>query len=475
MSLFRLVAVGFLFILATTPGFALGPADVYLVINKNVLDSRAIAEHYCRKRHVPVDHILALELPASEDISRHDYDTKLAAPLREMLRGRRDKVKVLVTVYGVPLRVGGQLPSAAEQAELDKLKKEAEPLRKEQARLAEAVKKLEEAKKKEPKGQAATELPLRQKEQAEAANRLRQIEARRHWLSHAESHAAVDSELALLWHSGFELRRWQMNLLYFQVPADFRDGVPPTVMTCRLDGPSPALIKRLIDKSVEVEKKGLAGKAYFDARGIRFDPKTDPSGTGYGGYDESLREAARLLEKQGGLTVVLDDKPELFAVGQCTDCRSLLRLVLARQLHRLLPVRPRCRRLPHRQLRGGLAARPEIESLVPEPAASRRGRHARPGRRAVHRRLPQAGRVLRPARHRRIHAGRVLLEDRPVHELDDHPCRRPALQPVQNESTSEARPGQAESHRCRLPGDEGSEEVTHGCPKRFFVCSLAKP
>ena len=61
------------------------------------------------------------------------------------------------------------------------------------------------------------------------------------WLSHAESNAAVDSELALLWHEGYDLRRWQLNLLYFQVPEELRKDKPPMVMTARIDGPNLAL------------------------------------------------------------------------------------------------------------------------------------------------------------------------------------------------------------------------------------------
>ncbi len=90
-------------------------------------------------------------------------------------------------------------------------------------------------------------------------------------------------------------------------------------MTCRLDGPSVELVKRLVDQAVEVEAKGLRGKVYVDAKGNAYDAKQD-GGFGYGGYDESLREMAKLLEKDAKLTVTLDNKPELFAVGSCTEC-----------------------------------------------------------------------------------------------------------------------------------------------------------
>src|SRR5205823_747641 len=90
------------------PVRALDPAEIILIVNKHVPESRTLAEHYCQKRNVPKENIVALDLPKSEDITRADYDQKLVAPLREALKGRKDKVKVLLTFYGVPLRVGRQ-------------------------------------------------------------------------------------------------------------------------------------------------------------------------------------------------------------------------------------------------------------------------------------------------------------------------------------------------------------------------------
>src|SRR5262249_31586904 len=116
-----------------------------------------------------------------------------------------------------------------------------------------------------------------------------------------------------------ELRRWQINLLYFQVPEKMRAEKAPVLMVARLDGPTVAIAKGLVDQAVEVEKAGLAGKVYFDARGIKFDPKAD-TGHGYGGSGEALREAARLLREAAKMDVTLDDKPELFAAGSCGDC-----------------------------------------------------------------------------------------------------------------------------------------------------------
>src|SRR6187401_3227430 len=91
-------------VLSSSPALALEPADVWLIINKNVPESRQVGDHYIAKRGVPKENVVVLDLPKAEDISRADYDDKLAGPLREALKERKDKVKVLLSTYGVPLR-----------------------------------------------------------------------------------------------------------------------------------------------------------------------------------------------------------------------------------------------------------------------------------------------------------------------------------------------------------------------------------
>jgi uncharacterized protein (TIGR03790 family) len=235
-----------------------------------------------------------LDLPTGEYITRADYDAKLAGPLRAALKDRKAQVKVILTVYGVPLRVGASQPSAAEKAELEKLAPE----------LAAAKKRADELKK---------DKAVDPKDREAAIQQANELETRRMILAHHESLAAVDSELMLLWWEKYPLARWVPNPLYFQASDRYRAAVPPVVMTARLDGPTPAIAKRLVDDAVAVEAKGLTGSVVVDARGIRFDPKTD-TGYQYGGYDESMREMARLLEK-AGLAVKLDDKPELLPAG----------------------------------------------------------------------------------------------------------------------------------------------------------------
>jgi uncharacterized protein (TIGR03790 family) len=299
------------------PAYALGPEDVFLLVNKNVPESLEVAEHYCQKRQVPKDHLIMLDLPGSEDISREDYNRKLVAPLRAALRNRRQQAKVLVSTYGVPLRVGPQEPNDQERAELAKVQTQLDRLQTEQRRLNEDIAAYEV--KKNPSEELLRVLDDRRKERSAFATRLNPLLERQRRLLHAESQAAVDSELTLLWWDNYELGRWQPNLLNFQIPEVFRRDKPPLLMVCRLDGPTAAIAKRLVDHALAVEAKGLTGKVYVDARGIKFVAGQD-AGFGYGGYDESLREMARLLEHDAKLPVTLDDKPELFAPGSCPEC-----------------------------------------------------------------------------------------------------------------------------------------------------------
>src|SRR5436190_17743703 len=137
MKAFPMRLSALLLLAFASPAVALEPKDVWLVVNKSVPESRQVADHYIAKRGVPKGNVVELDLPKGEDISRADYDAKLAGPLRDALKEHKEQVKVLVTTYGVPLRVGPQLPNDDEKKELEKLRPE----------LAEARKKLAEVEK----------------------------------------------------------------------------------------------------------------------------------------------------------------------------------------------------------------------------------------------------------------------------------------------------------------------------------------
>jgi uncharacterized protein (TIGR03790 family) len=135
-----------------------------------------------------------------------------------------------------------------------------------------------------------------------------------------ESGASFDSELSLvMWPDDYQLMRWQPNYLrpgynHSQLPKFFR-----TLMVSRIDAPTLVIAKGLIDTAVEVEKKGLHGKFYIDARGL-----TKPEGGNYppGSYedfDRSLLAVAKGVQEQTDIKVVLENTPQLFLSGQCPD------------------------------------------------------------------------------------------------------------------------------------------------------------
>ena len=279
------------FLTVSTAAFALEPADIWILVNKNVPESRQVADHYIAKRGVPKTNVIELDLPKGEDISRADYDTKLAEPVRVALKDKKDAAKVLLSTYGVPLRVGGQPSDAEETKELKFLRPDLDIARKKLVEL--------EKKDREPQllDSAHAELYRRHKARLESREKI---------LSHSESHACVDSELMLLWWPKYPLERWVMNPLYFQASERYRKATTSVVMTSRLDGPTVDIAKRLVDDAIAVEAKGLAGDVVIDSRGIpfTFNPKSD-TGHGYGGYDESMREAAKLLEAGGRPVAVM--------------------------------------------------------------------------------------------------------------------------------------------------------------------------
>lgn len=94
------------------------PDQVVIVANGNSHESLRVAEHYAVRRGVPLQQIVKLDLPPDETISRHGYEQLIVLPVRQALQAHdlQRRIRVLVTVYGVPLRVGPPLYTAEEQA-----------------------------------------------------------------------------------------------------------------------------------------------------------------------------------------------------------------------------------------------------------------------------------------------------------------------------------------------------------------------
>ena len=120
--------------------------------------------------------------------------------------------------------------------------------------------------------------------------------------------AAVDSELTLLplIEEKLPLAGPLRNAVYTTTNAAMLHPTNGVLLVTRLDGPTPAIARGLVDKALQAEADGLWGRAYFDLRNI-----TEP---GYKMGDDWIRGAADICRRMGFETVV-DENPATFPAG----------------------------------------------------------------------------------------------------------------------------------------------------------------
>ena len=201
------------------------PASVAILYNSAVPESRKLAEFYREARGIPAENLIALAMPSSPDISREDYEKSILQPLRDEFERRSwwkrgkdaggvtlpvlNKIRVLVTMRGVPLRI-----------------------------------------KPTPKPAPA---PPKTGEKAPPQNPFS---------GHDE--ASVDSELAMFGVEGLPLEGVLQNKFHQSKRSIESAEFPFLVLTARIDAPSYATCERMIRDAVEIEKTGLWGMCYVD-------------------------------------------------------------------------------------------------------------------------------------------------------------------------------------------------------------------
>lgn len=234
---------------------ALSPEEVLVVANVREGDSLVLAEYYLRRRQIPLDQVVRINVPVGEHCSRQEYEEMIRKPVRQALDrlGPNRPIRCLVTVYGVPLAI----------------------------RSSES----------NPPGDGGQG-------------------------HHRETRAAVDSELALVLTDEYPRESWLPNPHFLGLIGQStllrQDRV---LMVGRLDGPDPATVRRLVDDGLAAEQEGLRGRACFDARWPRPQGKNLE---GYALYDASLHAAADRVRASGLMEEVrLDDRSELFQPGDC--------------------------------------------------------------------------------------------------------------------------------------------------------------
>lgn len=197
---------------------AISPESVAVLYNTSVPESRKLAEIYREARRIPAENLIGLAMPVAADISRADFSLSILKPLRAEFETRRwwkrraeqgmmmpesNRIKVLVTMRGVPLRIQPQ-----------------------------------------PKPAGNTPPP---------PNPI---------VGHDE--ASVDSELAMFGVEGVPVDGVLQNKFYQSEKSIMEANLPFLVLTARIDAPSFATCERMIHDAVEVEKTGLWGRAYVD-------------------------------------------------------------------------------------------------------------------------------------------------------------------------------------------------------------------
>ena len=241
-------------VIALAQCVALGQGEsVAVLFNSRLPESEAVAEHYAKLRGVPAGHLIGLPLSDGHTISRREFTTKLEQPLaaelvkRKLLDGKTASIRYLVLCWGVPIRVDKD----------DSLNEE---------------------------GRSQAAAPLRRNE------------------------ASVDSELAMLPQLGQLRKRYGIvtNPTFRQTDAKQISPANGLLMVARLDGPSPELANRLVERAIDAETNGLWGRAYIDLRGITVGQ--------FKVGDDQFRKVVEIMRRSGFATVV-DEKQETLPVG----------------------------------------------------------------------------------------------------------------------------------------------------------------
>jgi len=398
-------------ILLPVPSFSfVSPDQVAVLVNENDPNSRALGTYYMKRRGIPPTNQVELDLPVRETISRDVYEEALVKPVQKVLTQKNldHRIRVLVTVFGIPLRVQAPKPTLDERQWMDdaqewvtsvmNLLREEEqklwdhvplvvgsPVREEpilppastqqfeasqinrwRNEFVDLVKNLEPAPRqksdvKEKNGEASSvskkirrifgwlgmkeevgmaRVPsLTHQRRMAVAQRLALLlhqpsshnraqayqlvqesfgylgvlalanwERSRYRLE--EASASVDSELSLLWWElgSYPLTQRFPNPLYWETIETVQNSAPPVLMVSRLDAPTPTHVRNMIDQAIETESRGLVGKVYVDARGMKKGP---PFSSGF--YDADLQNFATRFRDHSAYTVQLENTEQRFS------------------------------------------------------------------------------------------------------------------------------------------------------------------
>lgn len=241
------------------------PPATIVVFNKDVRESIDLAKFYAEKRGIARDHLVGLSCSKDEEISREEYDTTIAGPLRAVFAERKwwklrnsegqdtaasNSIRFVALIKGIPLKI---------------------------------------RKTDDYPGDKSGSGPIA-----------------------GQNAASVDSELAALATLSPRISGALPNPYFqsYKAITEFEDSA--LMLVCRLDAPAAATVRRMIVDAIETEKNGLWGRAYVDGA------NNNSGGLGVG--DKWLAEIPPQLHR-AGIPVVYENLPTILPEGYpLTDC-----------------------------------------------------------------------------------------------------------------------------------------------------------
>ena len=260
MKILRGIFFAFFACAAALSSIGADAKNVYVAANKNSADSVKLAKEYCLLRSIPPENIILLDMRQSANISRENYDAKIAAPIFEFLKSRgaikdifnspdpkkamvvKTDIDFLVLCKGVPFRISEKISDP------------------------------------EKKPSASD-----------------------------NNSACVDSELALLFKGSYGLQGMQKNALFGLGREMGGYKKQNFLAVSRLDGITFADALNLAKSAIRAEEAGLRGRGYIDMS------KKYPAG------DKWLAGAKDIIEELG-FDVSSDESPKLMDYFCRFDC-----------------------------------------------------------------------------------------------------------------------------------------------------------
>lgn len=233
--------------------------ETVVIYNSDYAQSRELAQYYANKRGIPTDHLIGLECPIDDSMSRQQYDQMIRKPLFEAFV-RRGWWKLT---------------------------------------------------QKEVKDEKGNDVPVTVVEDSSvrviALMRGIPFQIRRDIQNppnSKEDEASVDSELCLLGLAGQNLAGAVRNP-YFNQGMRFQmyQATPGLMLVGRLDAPDAETVKRMIDDAILAEKTGLRGRAVIDL--------AQKTGAYQEGEDWLIQSA--ILFREHGIPVFIDKEESLIA------------------------------------------------------------------------------------------------------------------------------------------------------------------